>query len=77
MELFINDELVQFATYNLMIYKPKEMLKEIDSFMSLEDGDVVMSGTPKGVGNYKKGDIFLGKIYCDNELLVQNIFEVV
>ena len=63
MELFINDERVQFATYDLMIYKPKEMLEEIDSFMNLEDGDVVMSGTPKGVGNYAPDDLFREELF--------------
>lgn len=76
LELFINDKLVQFASYDLMIYKPEEMIKEITSFMSLEDGDIIMSGTPKGVGTYNIGDIFEGKIYCENKLLVKSTFEV-
>ncbi|WP_373072778.1 fumarylacetoacetate hydrolase family protein [Sulfurimonas sp.] len=71
MELYINDKLTQHANYDLMIYKPMEMIKEIDSFMSIEDGDIIMSGTPKGVGNYKKGDLFVGKIFCGDNLLVE------
>ncbi|MEA3513468.1 MAG: fumarylacetoacetate hydrolase family protein, partial [Campylobacterota bacterium] len=57
LELFINDSLVQFANYDLMIYKPQEMLEEIQTFMELEDGDIIMSGTPKGVATYKVGDV--------------------
>lgn len=72
MELYLNDELIQFADHNLMIYKPLEMLAEIERFMSLEDGDIIMSGTPKGVGNYKIGDRFTGRIYSSEELLIQN-----
>jgi 2-keto-4-pentenoate hydratase/2-oxohepta-3-ene-1,7-dioic acid hydratase in catechol pathway len=72
MELFINDIRVQFADYDLMIYKPLEMIKEIKSFMSLEDGDIIMSGTPKGVGNYKAGDRFVGRIYSGDTLLVES-----
>ncbi|MGK0256026.1 MAG: 2-keto-4-pentenoate hydratase/2-oxohepta-3-ene-1,7-dioic acid hydratase in catechol pathway [Arcobacteraceae bacterium] len=70
MELFINSKLIQFATYDLMIYKPLEMIKEIDSFMSLEDGDIIMSGTPKGVGTYNLNDKFEGKIYIKDTLVV-------
>ena len=70
-ELYINAKLIQFANYELMIYKPKEILQEIESFMRVEDGDIIMSGTPKGVGNYKKGDLFLAKIYSKSELLLQ------
>jgi len=76
LELYINEKLIQFADYDLMIYKPKEMLEEIKTFMSLEDGDIIMSGTPKGVGNYKVGDIFIGKIYSNETLLVESKFEV-
>jgi 2-keto-4-pentenoate hydratase/2-oxohepta-3-ene-1,7-dioic acid hydratase in catechol pathway len=70
MKLTINDKLIQFANYDLMMYKPYTMLEEIESFMSLEDGDIIMSGTPKGVGTYEKGDCFVGEVYCDEELLV-------
>ena len=76
LELYINEKLIQFADYDLMIYKPKEMLEEIKTFMSLEDGDIIMSGTPKGVGNYKVGDIFIGKIYSNETLLVESKLEV-
>ncbi|MFT7823685.1 MAG: fumarylacetoacetate hydrolase family protein [Sulfurimonas sp.] len=69
MELYINDELVQFADYGLMIYKPSEMIEEIKSFMCLEEGDIIMSGTPKGVNSYKAGDSFTGRIYSDDTLL--------
>ena len=30
-----------------------------------------MSGTSKGVGTYKVNDIFIGKIYCADKLLVE------
>lgn len=72
MELYINDMLIQFANHDLMIYKPLEMLTEIDSFMSLEDGDIIMSGTPKGVGNYKTGDRFVGRVFEHDTLLVES-----
>jgi len=72
LELYINNTLTQFANYDLMIYKPDTMIEEIKSFMTLEDGDIIMSGTPKGVGTYKIGDKFDGKIYCDDKLLVES-----
>jgi len=71
MKLSVNDIVVQFATYDLMMYKPQTMLDEIKSFMSLEDNDVIMSGTPKGVGTYTVGDRFLGQIFSGETLLVE------
>jgi 2-keto-4-pentenoate hydratase/2-oxohepta-3-ene-1,7-dioic acid hydratase in catechol pathway len=72
MTLHINNVLTQEATYELMIYKPQEMIEEIKSFMSFEDGDVIMSGTPKGVNTYKRGDEFVGRIYSDDTLLIES-----
>jgi len=71
MKLTINGVLVQFATYDLMMYKPDVMLSEIQSFMSFEDNDIIMSGTPKGVGTYQRGDKFLGQIFSSNTLLLE------
>ena len=76
MKLYLNGSLVQFANYDLMMYKPKTMVEEIKSFMSLEDGDIIMSGTPKGVATYKKDDVFLGQVYSGDELLVEGEWSV-
>lgn len=66
LELSINGELVQSGNINLMINKPGDILASISCFMSLENGDVLMTGTPKGVGKIKAGDVFCGKI-VDND----------
>lgn len=76
LEMYINDELIQFGSYDLMMYKPDKMIKEINSFMTLEDGDVIMSGTPKGVGTYKLNDKFEGKIFIEDTLLVTSMWLV-
>jgi len=76
MTLHLNGTLVQEALYDLMIYKPLEMIEEIQSFMTLEDGDIIMSGTPKGVATYKAGDEFIGRIYRDKTLLVESRWSV-
>jgi len=70
-KLFINDKLIQDGLVSHMLYKPEDMLKEINSFSSLQNGDIVMSGTPKGVGIINQGDKFVGQILKDHELLVE------
>jgi len=70
-EMKINGELIQSAGYDLMMYKPDEMISEINSFMSLEDGDIIMTGTPKGVGYYSIGDKFEAQITCGDEILLE------
>ena len=76
MKLTINGELIQFANYDLMMYKPDVMVEEIKTFMTLEDGDVIMSGTPKGVNTYSVGDRFVGQVFEGDRLLVECEWEV-
>jgi len=76
MTLHINGSLIQEANYDLMIYKPREMIEEIKTFMSFEDGDIIMSGTPKGVNTYSIGDTFVGRIYSKDRLLVESQWSV-
>jgi 2-keto-4-pentenoate hydratase/2-oxohepta-3-ene-1,7-dioic acid hydratase in catechol pathway len=71
MQLLINGVLIQFANYDLMIHKPTQIMKEISAFMSFCDGDIIMTGTPKGVGVVLKGDVFIGRIYQDDTLLIE------
>lgn len=70
MRLTVNETVAQEADISLMIYKPKEMIEEIENFMTLEDGDIIMTGTPKGVSTYAKGDIFKAEIFSDEALLL-------
>jgi 2-keto-4-pentenoate hydratase/2-oxohepta-3-ene-1,7-dioic acid hydratase in catechol pathway len=76
-KLFINDNLIQDGSVTHMLYKPQEMIKEIESFSTLEDGDIIMSGTPKGVGVVNKGDKFLGQIFDGDKLLVEKKWKAV
>ncbi len=76
MKLMVNDQLIQFATYDLMMYKPDTMLWEIQRFMTLEDNDIIMSGTPKGVGTYSIGDKFVGQVFSDETLLLEAVWVV-
>lgn len=71
MKLYHNGTLVQYADYALMMYKPNVMLEEIKHFMTLEDGDIIMSGTPKGVENYREGDHFVGEVWEGDHLFVR------
>ncbi len=70
-ELYINGELKQKGNVGLMIYKPDEILKEAMKYFTFFDYDLLMSGTPKGVGKFERGDKFLGKILYNEKTLVE------
>ena len=76
LELYINDRLVQQGGCELMMYKPDEIITEIKSFLSLEDGDLIMTGTPAGVGPVSTGDRFTGKIFEKEEMIVEGLWVV-
>lgn len=76
LELYINDLMVQSGGCRLMIYKPSNILKSASEFLTFEDGDVLMTGTPKGVGTIAPEDRFTGRIYMEENLLIEKSWNV-
>lgn len=70
-ELKKNGDIVQIGHMELMIHKPQEILSEILTFMSLDDGDIVMTGTPKGVGTIDKGDVFSTIVKTNEQIIIE------
>lgn len=60
--LKIDDTVVQDGGVDLMMYKPHEILRELKKFLTLEDGDIVMTGTPKGVGELRAGASYCASV---------------
>ncbi len=54
--LKVNGVQKQHDQLNKMIHKPAEIVHYISSLMTLEKGDLIFTGTPKGVGKVESGD---------------------
>lgn len=52
----INSETKQDANVNLMIWKTREIIAKISEQHELKAGDIIMTGTPAGVGAVTTGD---------------------
>lgn len=52
----VNGQLRQMASTRDMVFPARQLLAFISSVMTLEPGDVVMTGTPNGVGPLVDGD---------------------
>lgn len=76
LELEINGQLVQQGGVDQMLNRPAELITEVASFMSFEDGDILMTGTPSGVGVVNAADTFIGRIFNRNKLLVEQRWTV-
>ncbi|EGA72112.1 hypothetical protein VISI1226_04889 [Vibrio sinaloensis DSM 21326] len=71
LELFINCVRVQKGDVSQMMYSPQMILNELKSYTTLCDGDIVMTGTPKGVGEVHAGDVFLARLKCAEASLIE------
>lgn len=56
LELRVNGERKQRTSMADLIFSIEELIADISSFMTLEPGDVISSGTPAGVGPLTDGD---------------------
>jgi len=54
--LKINGEFQQKEQLNKMLHKPAQIVQYISSLMILEAGDLIFTGTPKGVSKVESGD---------------------
>jgi 2-keto-4-pentenoate hydratase/2-oxohepta-3-ene-1,7-dioic acid hydratase in catechol pathway len=52
----VNGEIRQDAPTNLMIYNVPFVISYVSQFMTLEAGDVIITGTPEGVGELHPND---------------------
>lgn len=70
--LKINGELKQQGNTSLMLFGFDYIVSYLSRFFTLRTGDLIFTGTPKGVGPVKVGDTLVA--YIENEKLLE--FEV-
>jgi 2-keto-4-pentenoate hydratase/2-oxohepta-3-ene-1,7-dioic acid hydratase in catechol pathway len=56
-ETRLNGDVVQRASTADMVFGVAELIEYITTFMTLLPGDVLMTGTPEGVGRLDSGDV--------------------
>jgi 2-keto-4-pentenoate hydratase/2-oxohepta-3-ene-1,7-dioic acid hydratase in catechol pathway len=59
-ELHKNGEIVQSGNSENMIYNIDEIISHASHYFTLKIGDLIFTGTPKGVGPVNKGDVLEG-----------------
>ena len=69
--LAVNGEIRQEGDLNQMIWKVPEMISYLSDYFELAAGDVILSGTPSGVGPVVRGDTMVASIEGLGELSVQ------
>jgi 2-keto-4-pentenoate hydratase/2-oxohepta-3-ene-1,7-dioic acid hydratase in catechol pathway len=64
-------QVCQSGGVDLMMYPPDVIVSELARFTTLEDGDIIMTGTPSGVGAVQPGEHFTGRIFNGGVLLTE------
>jgi 2-keto-4-pentenoate hydratase/2-oxohepta-3-ene-1,7-dioic acid hydratase in catechol pathway len=70
LRLTVDGQLRQAGGVELMLYRPGAILRELSTFTTLEDGDIIMTGTPAGVGEVRPGEVFEGQVLHGHTCLV-------
>ena len=60
-----NDEIVQQGNTSLMLWKIDELIAYVSQYFTLKIGDIIFTGTPKGVSKVVENDVLIG--YIDDE----------
>ncbi len=68
--LKVNDEIRQQGDLNQMIWKVPEMIAYLSEYFEIGAGDLIMSGTPSGVGPIVRGDVMVAEVERIGELVV-------
>lgn len=60
--LKVNGEVRQTGNLNQLIWKVPEMISYLSGLFTLQPGDIIMTGTPAGVGAVVRGDVLEGYV---------------
>ena len=70
MVLTVNGEVRQKASTAQLIFNVPKLVSYCSTFYTLKPGDVIMTGTPEGVGPVKPGDVMVARIESVGEMTI-------
>lgn len=76
LRLSVGSQLRQADSSGLMLYRIPRLMAEISRVMTLQEGDLVLTGTPKGVGQVHPGDVMRGSLEVDGKELEESKIDV-
>ncbi|CAH6720193.1 uncharacterized mitochondrial hydrolase Fmp41p [[Candida] jaroonii] len=69
LKLSVDGQVKQDDKTDLMIFPIEEILVHMSSIMTLQKGDLILTGTPKGVGPVQPGETLDASLSVDGEIL--------
>ncbi|KAF9149940.1 hypothetical protein BG015_008247 [Linnemannia schmuckeri] len=77
LSLQVNGVTKQKGNTRDMIFSVPALIENVSSIMKLEEGDVIMTGTPKGVGRVLSGETVTCDLAVDGKVLSKLTFPVI
>lgn len=77
LELQINGKVVQKDLTGNMHFKIDDIIEYTSQYVTINDGDVIMMGTPQGVGPMRPGDKVEGWLRQGEQVLATLKFDVI
>ncbi|WP_171288069.1 fumarylacetoacetate hydrolase family protein, partial [Acinetobacter baumannii] len=56
LRVYVNNEVVQEGTTANWVRTPEQLIQEISEYMTLNEGDILLTGTPLGRADLHDGD---------------------
>ncbi|CAG8688529.1 2923_t:CDS:2, partial [Dentiscutata heterogama] len=75
--LKVNNQMKQNGSTKDMVFKIPTLIEYVSSIMRLEKGDLILTGTPAGVGPIFAGDVITAGLNVGDKTLSQIEFPVV
>ncbi|PVU86738.1 hypothetical protein BB559_006417 [Furculomyces boomerangus] len=72
----VSNQMRQNESTGLMVFKIPQLIEYISNVMTLEEGDLIITGTPKGVGPIDKGDTVVAGLDYEGKELSRISFDV-
>ena len=72
----VNGTIRQKGSYPQKLFTIRDILTHLKRVVDIEDGDVLFTGTPSGVGEVKRGDIIEAALLFKNEIKTKLTCEV-
>ncbi|MGN1402151.1 MAG: fumarylacetoacetate hydrolase family protein [Bacillus sp. (in: firmicutes)] len=78
---YVNGRLIQEGNTRDMIFSPEELIEYLSSFMTLNPGDVILTGTPEGLSDTAIGDVVVTEIegigQLHNTIISSDAFSII
>lgn len=70
----VNGSARQDGTTDLMLHPLHKIIQHISTMVSLEPGDIVLTGTPAGVGKLAPGDVIESSLHYHDDKVIEMTF---